>query len=449
MSGLSASPLDPMAVERQRLTIEDARSTYGLDGAFDEALARWWVLVEDRMPDISRSVLVKQSGGGSVPSDAAVARRVAYAKGKLAADVDQTWLDRMVGMGAAMASADQSHRDVTAGLLSAYSEMHRVLFQVVADPGELQMLSWAMLQLALVESDIVASEMTEHVEALAHKQLEVRTELFRTELTNAAKRMDEATSRISVAVRATAETARRLLDEADLMSSTANASAAAMEQARAGSARLVIAIDTARTEVSQCAAEAARAAMTLTSSTEAAVQLADLSGLVQSVLATLHDIAQRTKLIALNATIEAAHAGVNGRSFAVVAQEVKGLANGASNSTTEISNTLSEIKNRVSLLLESANVIGLAVNRVTESSTRTEQELSRQDPVVTDIVEAISQTSEGIDRTSRAASELRHDLAILVSEMDEAEQIARDMAGVIAGLEANGSTFLSAVAKRS
>lgn len=93
----------------------------------------------------------------------------------------------------------------------------------------------------------------------------------------------------------------------------------------------------------------------------------------------------------MNATIEAAHADVNGGSLAVVAQEGRGLASGASHSATEISDILLAIKDHVSLVLESTTVIGLAVDRVKDSSARTEHELGRQDSVITDIVKAISQ----------------------------------------------------------
>ncbi|NNC00856.1 methyl-accepting chemotaxis protein, partial [Corallococcus exiguus] len=97
------------------------------------------------------------------------------------------------------------------------------------------------------------------------------------------------------------------------------------------------------------------------------VALSEKTQAVGEIITTVNDISERSHLLALNAAIEAAAAGENGRSFAVVASEMKVLADQAKEATTQVRSILGDIQRGIN---SSVMLTEEAVKRVTAGKER-------------------------------------------------------------------------------
>lgn len=113
-------------------------------------------------------------------------------------------------------------------------------------------------------------------------------------------------------------------------------------------------------------------------------KLVDLSNRIGEITDAIYNIAEQTNLLALNAAIEAARAGEAGRGFAVVADEIRKLAEQSRSATGEVTDILKQIKSQSLLVAQGGQEV---VNQIQESLSVLNENAQQIENMVKDIEE--------------------------------------------------------------
>jgi len=250
-----------------------------------------------------------------------------------------------------------------------------------------------------------------------------------------SEQLASATEEMSSGAGQSAETSRVQSDQANQVATAMQEMSATVQQISDHSEKAASASQAAAQAArrgGQVAGETLSTMRSIAESTQAVASritaLGKSSEQIGKIIAVIDDIADQTNLLALNAAIEAARAGEQGRGFAVVADEVRKLAERTTKATKEIASMIESIqvetKNAVQAMEKGSREVQVGVDKTTASGAALEEIIK----VSEQVGDMISQIATAAVQQSSASEQINANVSQISSSTHESSATAEQMA---------------------
>jgi len=218
---------------------------------------------------------------------------------------------------------------------------------------------------------------------------------FQTSVGDVISIVSSASTQLQASAEALTVASENTNEQASAVASASNQASANVQTVASAAEELSSSINEIGRQVKQ-SSDMADSAVSESEHANTMVQgLATDADKIGEVVSLITDIAEQTNLLALNATIEAARAGEAGKGFAVVASEVKNLANQTARATDEISSQIGGIQNATKGSAEAIASITKTIGKISETTTAIAAAVEEQGVATQEIARNVEQAAEG------------------------------------------------------
>ncbi|MCC7374559.1 MAG: hypothetical protein IT581_07875 [Verrucomicrobiales bacterium] len=249
------------------------------------------------------------------------------------------------------------------------------------------------------------------------------------------RQVRHAARELSVATNELAEATRQISEANNSTADLVSQQAASIEEA---SASLEVIVEmttrnaghaqTAKTLATETTTAAERGVVDIQAIGEAVEALSAGSDQISVILGSINEIAFQTNLLALNAAIEAARAGESGAGFSIVADEVRRLAERASDAARQSAGKVDEVVSWISQCQILKGEVNEALNQIVDRARRVTE-------VAGGVADASQQQADGVTQVNAAVSEVSRLIQQSAAATEECAAGARELQGRSDGMQ--------------
>ena len=275
------------------------------------------------------------------------------------------------------------------------------------------------------------------------KQMMALADQFESSVGKIIGGVSSAATELQHTAQSMSSTAEETSNQSTIVASASEEASANVQTVAASTEELTASIAEISRQIGESNAIAQRAVTDADSANQDVQGLSQAARTIGDVVGLISDIAEQTNLLALNATIEAARAGEAGKGFAVVASEVKSLANQTAKATEEIAAQVETMQSATGNTVEAIQKISDVIKQISENATSISTAVEQQNAATQEISRSVQEAAAGTKEVASNITGVRRAAEETGASSSEVLSAAGELSQQSETLRSEVETFIS------